>query len=100
MAYDVDTEDHELELYADNTGELYPAKKAIAAVLKKKVTAGTYNHSAAARLWRGWFLTAAKRFRREIDQSANFPPSLLTKLADHRAKYERGRIDRGEWDHV
>jgi len=55
-------DDHELELYADNTGELYPAKKAVVAMLKKKIAAGTYHHEGAAKAWAGWFQTAAKRF--------------------------------------
>lgn len=91
-------DDHELELYADNTGELYPAKKAVVAMLKKKIAAGTYHHEAAARAWAGWFQTAAKHYAREIDRNVRFSSAEIKKLAHHRARYELERIERGEWD--
>ena len=58
-----DTALRELDLYAENTSELYPRKKAILANLAKKAKKGTYDASKAPKLWRYWVDDAAKRYR-------------------------------------
>lgn len=82
---------HELDLYAESTGELYGQKKAILANLQKKAKKGVYDHSKAAKLWMYWVDAAAKRYTKEfgapnetIDRTFNKPTreALAQELAD------------------
>jgi hypothetical protein len=59
----------ELDLYAENTSELYNQKKAILANLQRKAKKGTYDHTKAAKLWMYWVDAASKRYRKEFGGS-------------------------------
>ena len=97
MGYDGDPAT-ELDLYADNTSELYPKRMAIIANLKRKIAAGRYKASAAPKLWAYWYTDAAKRYAREFggEWSTMFPKAVRDRLARERAKDEYERIRRGE----
>ncbi len=56
----------ELDLYAENSGELYGQKKAILANVKRKVAKGIYDPTRAPTLWRYWVDAAAKRYQQEF----------------------------------
>lgn len=57
----------ELDLYAENTFELYNQKESILANLQRKAKKGTYDHAKAAKLWMYWVDAAAKRYVKEFD---------------------------------
>ena len=56
----------ELQLYADNTFELYRQKQDIEANLERRVKRGTYDSKKAPKLWRYWMDSAAKRYHKEF----------------------------------
>ena len=93
----VDEDDmRELELYVENTGELYPDKKRIIALMVHRITADRYDRTAAAKLWRRWLDRGAAMYRREIGPSPQFPAALKDKLALELAEEYEGRIRRHE----
>ena len=93
----VDEDDtRELELYVENTGELYPDKKRIIALMAHRMTSDRYSRSDAARLWRRWLDKGAAMYRREIGTSPRFPAALKDKLALELAEEYEGRIRRHE----
>ena len=56
----------ELELYADNTIEIYEQKKSIIKNLSRKINRKAYNPKLAPKLWRYWIDNAAKRYTKEF----------------------------------
>lgn len=56
---------HELDLYAENTSELYSQKKSILANIQRRHKSGTYDHAKAPKLWMYWVDAAARRYRKE-----------------------------------
>ena len=56
----------ELDLYSDNTFELYNQKKSILANLQKKASKGVYDPVKAAKLWMYWVTAAAQRYTKEF----------------------------------
>ena len=59
-----------LILYADNTSELYAAKKAAIERAKTFVVKGRYTAEGGTRLWLYWINEAAKRYKREFGSDA------------------------------
>jgi hypothetical protein len=92
--------EHELDLYAENTSELYGQFKSMIANVKRKIASGTYDSSKAWKLWLYWYDAAAKRYVKEFggDVRTMFPKSLRVKLAKERAKDEYAKIKRGEYN--
>lgn len=90
----------ELDLYTENTGELYPKFKEILAKFKEKIRAGTLQTSTAWRMWMPWYDAGARGYAREISASEarKFTHAVRKKAAAERAAYEYGRVTRGEWD--
>jgi hypothetical protein len=65
---------HELMLYANNTGELYPQKVAILKNLAKKMQKGQYIPEKAIKLWGYWVDEAARRYNKEFGSGPGFGP--------------------------
>ena len=86
----------ELDLYAMNTGELYPQRKAIVAAMRKRIEAGKYSAALGWKLWLPWFDKAARGYAREIDANVRFSRAERVKAAKERAKEEYDRIMLGE----
>lgn len=63
----------ELQLYAENTSDLYNQKQSILANIRRRIAKGTYNHSLAPKLWLYWVDAAAKRYSKE------FGPAVFNK---------------------
>ncbi len=87
----------ELDLFAENTSELYPQKQAIIANLMKKKAKGVWDPEKAAKLWGYWVDAGAKRYAKEFGPGGTernrFVFSRATKdaLAAELAKrYENG----------
>ena len=57
---------NELDLYAENTSELYNQKKSILANIQRKIKSGKYDHNLAPKLWMYWVDAASKRYRKEF----------------------------------
>lgn len=95
-----ETAARELDLYAENTSELYGQFKSIIANLKHKIAAGKYNARLAPRLWLYWYDAAARRYTKEFggDVKTMFPKALRVQLATERAREEYARIKRGEYN--
>lgn len=85
----------ELELYADNTAELYPQFQSIIRNIKRKIVKGTYDPKLAPKLWRYWFDAAAKGYKREHGWLASV--AVRQTLAEQRAVEEYEAILRGEY---
>lgn len=64
---------NELILYADNTAELYPMKKAIQLNLAKKKRRSNYERESGVRAWKHFANASAKRYVKELklDESWN-----------------------------
>ena len=79
----------ELDLYAENTSELYGQKKAILANIQRKLKSGKYDHSKAWKLWMYWVDAAARRYVKEFGGSVQSVFNKATRehlarqLADH-----------------
>jgi hypothetical protein len=57
----------ELDLYAENTSELYNQKKSVLANIRRRIASGKYDHALAPKLWMYWVDAAAKRYIKEFD---------------------------------
>lgn len=92
----------ELDLYAENTHELYGQFQSIIRNLQHKIAAGRYQADLAPKLWRYWYDTAAKRYMREFgnvnDLGVTFPPAVRQQAAIERAESEYAKILNGEYD--
>lgn len=100
---DVDTiAARELDLYAENTAELYPQFMLIIRNMQRKLQRGVYDVTLAPKAWRYWYDAAAKRYIREFgnenDLSVTFPPAVRQYCADLRAADEYQKICDGEYD--
>jgi len=83
----------ELELYADNTAELYNQKVAILENLKKRLAKGTYDKEKAIKLWMYWVDAAAKRYAKEFGGTWSTLFSPTTRLEVARREEERERAE-------
>lgn len=90
----------ELDLYIENTGELYNQFKSIIKNIKTKIRRGTYDPAKAPALWAYWYEAGAKRYVKEFggDVRMMFPKALRDYLARERAVDEYKRILAGEYD--
>lgn len=93
----------ELDLYAENTSQLYPQFQSIIANIKRRVKKGTYDPKLAPQLWMYWYESAAKQYAKEFASSQSewsriFPKALREHLAKQRAKDEYENVLRGEYD--
>jgi hypothetical protein len=92
---------HELDLYIENTSELYPQKLAILENLKKKIARQKYDTSLAWKIWMYWVDAGARRYVKEfgsgtIDTIFNKP--TREKVAKDLAKeYTPTRIVAGDY---
>ena len=91
----MDTEARELDLYAENTGELYPQFVSIIGNLKKRIDKGTYDANLAPKLWRYWYDNAARGYKRE--HGYQFAPAVRQACAEARAVEEFEKINAGEY---
>ncbi len=94
-----ETAARELDLYAENTGELYGQFQSIIANLKRKMKSGKYSPLLAPKLWMYWYTAAAQRYCKEFGGTVatQFPKALREHLATERAKDEYEKIKRGEY---
>lgn len=95
---DYDHEAEELELFAQNTGELYPAKKEILSRIRKLQIAGHFDPTASWKMWLPWLQEAAKLYGKEWPQHEGFTKAQIELAAKSVAEYEGIRLARGEHD--
>lgn len=96
---DIDTTAaRELDLYAENTSELYPQFQAIIRNISKKIAAGKYDATRAPLLWAYWYDEAARRYCREFGGEVRtmFPKAVRLHCATERAADEFAKITNGE----
>ena len=94
---------HELRLFAENTGELYPQHQAIVESLKKKMAAGKYDPAKAVKAWTHWFDRAAVMYQKEIgagDLNLSFPPAVRRAAAAEFERDQQARLRAGEFGPV
>jgi hypothetical protein len=86
----------ELDLFANNTAELYPQKQAILQNIERRLDKGTYDPAKAPKLWLYWIDRAAKDYSREFP-GAHFSPATREALAQRMAhrEYSELMIQRG-----
>jgi len=82
---------HELELFLQTTGSLYPKRKAIGAQLARKRAAGKYDAKLAPKAWQFVVDEAAKLYAREIVHTPSawsrmFPPDVRRAVAISKAE--------------
>jgi len=87
---------NELFLYADNTGELYPQKKAILANLLRKILKGKYDSAFAAKAFSDLMDVAAKRYVRKMGPTT-FTASTRRLAAKMMAEHEEYPLRHGEY---
>lgn len=81
----------ELQLYADNTAELYPQKQAIIANISRRIKNGSYNPALAPQLWSYWVDEAAKRYSKEFGLTT-FNKATREELARRLAEEEYAEL--------
>lgn len=92
------TDARELDLYAENTFELYEQFKAIIRNLTRKINVGKYDPARAPKMWRYWYDRAAKMYAQEFGSPGwNFPVSVRQECAEARAIEEYEKITNGEY---
>ena len=91
---------NDLDLYAENTGALYPQRMAIVETMKRKIKSGKYSATLASRPWMYWYEAAAKSYAREFggEWSRLFPKALREHLSKARAQHEHRMILSGEYN--
>lgn len=99
MNYETDQDAaDELELYLDNTGELYDRKKECVREQLKCKCRGTC--LACQRRWTRLALTASHRYQREIDSKQRFSKGALRLVAESEARGEQAEIELGNWNEL
>lgn len=92
---DLDGQAQELDLYAWNTGELYPARLAVV----RKMLAAPADKAVHVAAWRQWYDEAAKRYRREFTRERVIISGEAVKLAaEERCAQVSRAIAIGEYD--
>lgn len=87
----------ELDLYAENTSELYNQKKSILANIQRRLKNGTYDHSFAPKLWMYWVDAAAKRYTKEFGGPRDNISVIFSKATrEHVARELANRYRNGE----
>lgn len=89
----------ELDLYVENTFELYERKVAIISKMKRLIEADRYKPSAAVERWVVWLKAGAARYQKEIGPR-RFSQALIRSLAEDFAKQYEREIRAGEYDHL
>jgi hypothetical protein len=83
----------ELDLFIENTSELYPMKQAIIKNLQRKRAKGKYDPAKAPKAWQHWVDRGARQYEKEFGGTGSkiFDKATRTHLAEELAKrYERG----------
>lgn len=89
------TEVRELELYADNDGDLYrQQRQPIEKNLAKKMAKGVYDRSKAEKLWMYFVDNAAKKYVKEFGDERGLPWHKMFSMSDRR---EVARSFNDEW---
>lgn len=93
-----------LELFADNTSELYGRKKDILRLLAVQDLLGTYDTAKAQKLWRGWIDVAALMYEKELGEKGDarrvFTPAIRDAVAASVEKSEKAELDLGNHDYL
>jgi hypothetical protein len=88
---------NELDLYAENTSELYGQKKSILANIQRKLKSGKFDITLAPKLWMYWVDAAAKRYAKEFASSPSDWNKMFTKpTREHLARELANRYKTGE----
>jgi hypothetical protein len=97
MNYVTDQEQaDELELYLDNTSELYDRKKeCIREQLKCKCRGACL---ACQKRWTRLALIASHRYQREIDSKQRFTKAAIALVVESETKGEQVEIELGNWN--
>ena len=86
----------ELDLYIENTAELYPQKKAILRNIEAKIARGSYDAELAPKLWLYWVDAGAKMYAKEFADERMwkviYPKSLRLELARRIARREYAEL--------
>lgn len=95
----------ELILFAENESSIYPQRVSIHKNLLKKIKAGKYSDTKAAKLWGYWFEAAAKSYARQMANASDWNrifSAATRRLAARSYASSEGRIlkaaARGETD--
>jgi len=92
-----ETAANELDLYAENTSELYGQKKAILANIQRKLKSGKYDPTKTPKLWMYWVDAAARRYVKEFGTPGQKIDSMFNKATrEHLAKELADRYKSGE----
>jgi hypothetical protein len=86
---------NELELYLENTGELYEDKKKIIGDMIRRMERGALRDPAS--MWLPWVTKGARMYRREIGTDTSFPLELRSELAKDLAEKYADGIRRHEY---
>jgi len=86
----------ELDLYANNTSELYGDKLEIIDTIKKMLKNNTYDRRTMLSMWEDWFGKAAQRYAKEFSGS-NISPEAIMQAAREIEPYELERVKSGEY---
>jgi len=86
----------ELDLYANNTAELYPQKQAILRNIERRIKNGSYDPSLAPKVWLYWVDQSAKMYADEFAErrewSRIFSPATREALAKRLARREYNEL--------
>jgi endogenous inhibitor of DNA gyrase (YacG/DUF329 family) len=89
-----------LDMYANNTSELYPAKLQIIDQIKEMLANNSYdrNKELVREMWYNWFVDAARRYVKEFPEDAQPTNDTISDAAFEIEPYEKEKVERGEYD--
>ena len=87
-----------LDMYANNTSELYQGKMSCINLIKEMIHNNTYDRNEARGWWYNWFVAAARRYLKEFPEDAQPNEQTIADAAFEIEPYELEKIKRGEYD--
>ena len=92
---DLEGQAQELDLYAWNTGELYPARLDVV----RKMLSAPADEEAHVKAWRQWYAEAAQRYRREFPRErVCIGTEAIRQAAEERCEQDSRAIEIGVYD--
>ena len=86
-----------LDMYANNTSELYPEKQQIITHIKDMIESNSYEAPIAFVLWEKWFRKAADRYVREFPEDPKPTHQSIRQAAKEIEPYELEKVMSGEY---
>jgi hypothetical protein len=86
-----------LDMYANNTSELYPAKLQIIEEMKEMLRTRMYDQKDVIKSWHNWFVDAATKYMQEFPEAAQPNIKTVRQAAAEMELHIKQQIEQGEY---